>query len=72
MLQHTSYRHTTFYSTFLTSRLNKSKKLGSGVTIDPSNAVIAAVSDDHTAVFIDFDARGMIELSLVARAVLEA
>ena len=47
-------------------------KIGSGVTIDPSNAVIAAVSDDHTAVFIDGDARGLIELRLVARAVLEA
>ena len=47
-------------------------KIKSGITIDPSNAVIAAVSDDHTAVFVDGDASGLIELRLVARAVLEA
>ena len=72
MLQDTSYRHTAFYSTFLITRFNESKKVGSGVTIDPSNAVIAEVSDDHTAVFIDCDASGIVELRLVARAVLEA
>ena len=47
-------------------------KLKSGDTLDASNAVIAEVSDEHTAVFIDCDARGIVELRLVARAVLEA
>ena len=41
------------------------------VTIDLSHAVIASVSDDHSAVSHS-DAMGIIELRLVARAVLEA
>ena len=41
------------------------------VTIDLSHAVIAIVSDDHSAISHS-DARGTIELRLVARAVLEA
>ena len=41
------------------------------VTIDLSHAVIVRVSDDHSAISHS-DAKGIIELRLVARAVLEA
>ena len=41
------------------------------VTIDLSHAVIAIVSDDHSAISHS-DATGKIELRFVARAVLEA
>ena len=41
------------------------------VTIDLSHAVIVTVSDDHSAISHS-DAIGIIELRLVARAVLEA
>ena len=41
------------------------------VTIDLSHAVIVSVSDDHSAISHS-DATGIIELRLVARAVLEA
>ena len=42
------------------------------VTIDLSHAIIVCIGHDQTAVGINSDATGIVELRLVARAVLEA